>query len=123
MKVQSAVNPSKFYVRKIELGVAHVKLRNNIAEVVDEEDNINYVFDEVEVQISDRGNLEDYITTNFDSLFKMGIDEEIKIKEPTDKEKIKDLENALLELTTIQTMKDLENEQAILELTLMIGGK
>lgn len=105
MKVQSSVNPSKFYVRKIELGVAHVKLRNNIAEVVDEEDNINYVFDEVEVQISDRGNLEDYITTNFDSLFKMGIDEEIKIKEPTDKEKIKDLENALLELT------------------LMIGGK
>lgn len=117
MKVQSAVNPSKFYVRKIELGVAHVKLRDNIVEVTDDEDNIGYEFDEVEVEISDRGNLEDYISDNFISLFELGLVNEKKLKEPSDKEKIVELEKALIEMSNIQAMTDL----AMMELSMMIG--
>lgn len=45
-----------------------------------------------------------------------------KTEEDIQQQKIQELENALLEMPTLQAIKDLENEQAIMELTMMIGG-
>lgn len=45
-----------------------------------------------------------------------------KTEEELQKHKIQELENALLEISTLQAIKDIENEQAIMELTMMIGG-
>jgi Cft2 family RNA processing exonuclease len=48
-----------------------VKLRKNIVEV-QFDDDIQYQFDEVEVYLQSRENLEQYIVDNFDALFYQG---------------------------------------------------
>ncbi|OLS02874.1 hypothetical protein [Tissierella creatinophila] len=45
-----------------------------------------------------------------------------KAPEEIQQQKIQELENALLEMSTLQAIKDAENEQAIMELTNLIGG-
>lgn len=106
MKVNSTVNPSKFYIRKVNLGVAYVRLRKNVVEDLDEEDNTIFDYDEVEVGISDRSNLNQFIEDNFEVLFEMGLQEENKPKPLSIDEKINKLEveNAEMEMEIMLTI-------------------
>ncbi len=45
-----------------------------------------------------------------------------KTQEEIQQKKISQLESALLEMTTLNAIQQAQNEQAILELTMMIGG-
>lgn len=101
MKVQSSIYPEKILVRKIELGDAYIKLRNNIVEKEVENEGVVdtiYEFDEVEVKIANRPNLIQYIENNFSSLFEKGIQEEVQFKHPTTEERLETLELAILEM-------------------------
>lgn len=121
MKVNSSVRPNKFYIRKRELGEVFIKLRKNIEEVEEEIDSGEvetiYNYDEVEVKIVDRGNLEEYINNNFEPLFKLGIRNKSK-KEISDAEKIEELEETLMEMSILQA----NTEMALMELTSIIEG-
>lgn len=101
MKVQSSIYPENIWVRKIELGDAYIKLRNNIVEKEVENEGVIdtiYEFDEVEVKIANRPNLIQYIENNFSSLFEKGIQEEAQFKHPTTEERLEALELAILEM-------------------------
>ena len=71
MIVQSTINPDPFWVRYVRFGSAGIRLRKNITQSTNNGDII-FAYDEVEVTIPVQPNLEDYITANFDSLYKQG---------------------------------------------------
>ena len=80
MIVEGSVVPAKVKIKKVERGMANVILRRNIEEkelVNEEGDNdIVYQYEEVEVELVNRINLEEYIEDNFDVLFEAGLDKE-----------------------------------------------
>lgn len=99
MKVQSAIYPERYWIRKIELGDVFIKLRKNINEIKSTFENQVYViyeYDEVEIKIVNRPSIEDYIENNLDDLFNKGLKEENKPKEPTNEDRIQQLEDAIL---------------------------
>ena len=71
--------PDTIWVREVENGIRHITLRQNFTEstVVNMGvSEISYTFNETNVFISDRDNIEDFITNNFDNLFSQGITNE-----------------------------------------------
>lgn len=64
--------PDVIWVRESDNGIRHVTLRRNfIEETIAEE--IQFRFDETDVYIPDRDNIQNYIETNFDALFEQGL--------------------------------------------------
>jgi hypothetical protein len=72
MKVQSHLQPDSYKVRKIENDTAFVLFRENITEnqTTDDEGNTEtqYVYDEYELQVTNRTNLDSFIQNNLASL-------------------------------------------------------
>ncbi len=105
MKAQSSVIPNDFWIRKRELGQAHIILRKNIETKQREEDegtSTYYEYDEVETAISDRRDLADYVDTNFDALFDLGVTQSAIPKPMTDKERIEELEEIVADMIAEQ---------------------
>lgn len=108
MRVQSTVRPSDFFIRKSHLGNVHLILRKNITELVtevegDEEDiQVIFNYDEVEVVISNRENLTEYVLDNFDSLYDLGVEQEKKKKN----EEIDEVTGLKQELDLVKTVLD-----------------
>lgn len=82
-------------MRKIEQGVARVRLTRSVKRLEEDGETI-YEYEEAEVNLVDRPNLEEYITENFDALFEDGLIKERTPDEPTNKERIDAIEDALL---------------------------
>lgn len=100
MKVQSKIRPSDYWIRKIELNNAIIRLRKNIIEKTVENEGVQeniFEYDEVEVIIPNRRNLETYIVENFDALFLMG-ENQIIVEEKSLEQKVNELETLVLEL-------------------------
>lgn len=100
MKVQSKIRPSDYWIRKIELNNAIIRLRKNIIEKTVENEGVQeniFEYDEVEVIIPNRRNLETYIVENFDALFLMG-EKQIIVEEKSLEQRINELETLVLEL-------------------------
>ena len=71
-KVTSSVIPEQYWIRKQTDKEVFVKLRKNIEEKTREDEqgiSTYYEYDEVEVIVKKRQDIETYITTNFDALF------------------------------------------------------
>lgn len=101
MKSQSNLIQDKIWVREIENGIRHITLRNNFQEKTVqhmEETKKIYEYDETNIYIIDRENIEDYVNVNFDVLFEQGLLQENKPNEPTIEDRIASLENAIVEV-------------------------
>jgi len=79
MRSQSKDIPATFRIKNIILDVATIRLVKNIEPYEDEETS-GYRYDEVDLKLQDRPNLEDYITDNFEALYAQGEKEEMKPK-------------------------------------------
>lgn len=100
MKVQSKIRPNDYWIRKIELNNAIIRLRRNIEEKTIEHEGVQesiFEYDEVEITIPNRINLETYIVEHFDELFEMGEDQ-IVVEEKSIEQRVNDLETLILEL-------------------------
>lgn len=100
MKVQSKIRPNDYWIRKIELNNAIIRLRRNIEEKTIEHEGVQesiFEYDEVEITIPNRINLETYIVEHFDELFEMG-EVQIVVEEKSIEQRVNDLETLILEL-------------------------
>lgn len=100
MKVQSRIRPNDYWIRKIELNNAIIRLRRNIEEKTIEHEGVQesiFEYDEVEITIPNRINLEAYIVEHFDELFEMG-ENQIVVEEKSIEQRVNDLETLILEL-------------------------
>ena len=63
-------------MKQIANNTATVRLTNNITEEIKKSQNdevtTHYVYDEIEIEIADRPNLEQYVNNHFDELFIIG---------------------------------------------------
>ena len=86
MKSQSNIIQPTIWVRELKNGIRHITLRKNFNQITIQNNNsINndtndittetqYEYDETDIYISDRDNIEDYINANFDILFNKSLD-------------------------------------------------
>ena len=85
MLVEGSVVPAKVKIKKVKRGMANVVLRRSIEEKELEgeggENDIVYQYEEVEVELANRVNLEDYIEENFDMIFEAGLEKEDEFEE------------------------------------------
>ena len=101
MKAQSSVTPDDFWIRRRDNGNAYIILRKNVETKQREEDeglSTYFEYDEVEVTISDRRNLADYVDANFDALFDLGVEQASQPKPLSDKERIEELEQIVADM-------------------------
>lgn len=102
MKGQCSFIPKSVWIREIDNGMRHVTLRRSFTQnnKADTEGNTfdNYDYEETNIYIVDRDNIEDYINSNFDILFEQGLINEKKLSEPTTDERIFSLEKAMNDL-------------------------
>jgi hypothetical protein len=71
--------PDTIWIREVENGIRHITLRQNFVESTAINMGVSetqYTFEETNVFIPDRDNIEDFITNNFDDLFNQGITNE-----------------------------------------------
>lgn len=93
MIVQGSASPQKIWTRYIdENNNVVIRLTRNIIEknVTDEITNDvrkEYEYEEVEISISNRDNLEEYINANFDAIFEKGLSDLILQKQIEEKDK------------------------------------
>lgn len=90
MKSQSNYIPDVVWVREETNGIRHITLRRNFTEIADE-DNTMYEYDEVEIYLVDRENIEEYVGNNFDTLFVAGLSNEVSEPRVTTEEKLEEL--------------------------------
>jgi predicted transcriptional regulator len=68
-KVYSGIKPDKYLIRKTDDDSHYVKLRQNIKEITNEETNSKaYQYEELEVIIPKKKNIDEYIQNNFEAL-------------------------------------------------------
>lgn len=105
MLVEGSVYPPKIQIVNYKKGNAIVKLRRNITEKeIENEDgstDIIYEYEETEIILVNRNNLEGYIEDNFDIIFEAGLKNENEDEE-TIEERIEELEQKLEELKAEQ---------------------
>jgi len=73
---QCSFMPDTVWLREVENGVRHVTLRRNFTEEIilhEELEEKQYTFEEVDVFIPDRENIQEFITQNFGNLFDLGL--------------------------------------------------
>lgn len=69
MKANRKEQPQTIQTSKIgSKGMVKVWLRENIEQITNSEDETSYQYDEYALEIRDRPNLEQYLTSNFDTL-------------------------------------------------------
>ena len=102
MQVTSHKNPQKVELRQEQGKVREYFLRDNITEeqVENEQGDLitQYKYDEVRVKLVNRANIEDYINNNFYLLFEQGQLEEQTPSNPSQDERISELEDTILNL-------------------------
>ena len=101
MNAQSSVVPDDFWIRRRGDGKACIVLRKNVEVNQREEDegtSTYYEYDEVEVVISDRKGLANYVDGNFDALFDMGVDRASMPEPLDDKGRIAELEQIVADM-------------------------
>jgi hypothetical protein len=73
--------PDAIWVREVENGVRRVTLRKNFIEKdtanMDGSTEKQYQYDETDICIPDRDNIEDYVNANLDALFTQGIQQTV----------------------------------------------
>ena len=81
MIAYSSIKPAPIWIREVENGVRHVTLRRNFTQsTITNTDGIaetQFQFEETDLFIQDRDNIESYINTNFDTLFTQGAQQAI----------------------------------------------
>ena len=101
MKAESNIKPNQIKIKGKNGGMCKVLLRKNVSEkTIENEDGSTdtlYEYDEVIVELAERNNLENYISNNFDMIYQAGLDKENTPPEPTEKERIEALEEAVIE--------------------------
>lgn len=80
MTAYSSIKVDSVWIREVENGMRHVTLRKDFEEIEvskDEDGPVEkqYKFEETDIYIVDRDNVEDYINSNFDFLFSHGVQE------------------------------------------------
>jgi len=97
--------PDTIWVRGTENGLRHITLRRDFTEetiIRQEGEETQYKFEETDVFIPDRDNIEDFVTNNFGNLFDQGLLNENAPVKKTDTEintdRIEATENALMGL-------------------------
>ena len=97
MLVQGSVYPPKIQIINYQRGNAIVKLRRNIKEkeIKNEDGSTDtlYEYEETEIIIGNRGNIEEYIEKNFDALFEMGLKQAKEVELSID-DRVQNLEKA-----------------------------
>ena len=76
MTSQCGFSPDVVWIREEANGIRHITLRRNIVQQTVTQDGIQetvYTFEETDVFIPDRDNIQDYVNANFDSLFTLGL--------------------------------------------------
>jgi hypothetical protein len=73
MKVQSIINPDQIWIRYIENGIAIVRIRRDITSSVKNNQTI-FEYEEIEIEVIDRDNLNSHIIDNFDSFFNIELE-------------------------------------------------
>jgi hypothetical protein len=98
MKSQSNILQPTIWIRGLDNGIRHVTLRRNFEESTStrEDEDIQYVFEETNVYVADRDNLEDYIESNFEILFEQGLINELKPTPPSLEDRLQAIENTIL---------------------------
>ena len=71
MKSQATNEPLQVRIKNITDNVATIRLTKNV-EPYETEDSSGYIYDEVEIKLNNRVNLEAYIEKNFDALYAKG---------------------------------------------------
>lgn len=104
MQVRSHKEPQKIELRQNNGKVKEYFLRSNITteQTEQEEETVTmYVYDEVKVKLVDRNNLETFIKDNFSLLFEQGQLEESIPDNPSQDERISELEDTILSLLEV----------------------
>lgn len=78
--------PEEIWIRELENGIRHITLRRNFIEKTVNNNNIEetqYKFEEIDIYIADRDNIEKYVNDNFDLFFDKDLEvvKQKKIKE------------------------------------------
>lgn len=77
MKSQAIDLPLKIRIKNIISDIATIRLTKNVQPFTHEESS-GYNYDEVEIKVQNRENLESYIANNFEQLYAQGEKEEMK---------------------------------------------
>lgn len=89
MKSQSNIMQDKIWVRGVENGIRHITLRRNFIEKIVNHIEIQekiYEYEETNIYIINRENIEDYVESNFNVLFEQGLLDENATKPLTELE-------------------------------------
>lgn len=76
MKAQCNYIPDSIWIKEVENGIRHVTLRRNFSEEINiryGENEKVYEYDESDVFIPERENIEQFINENFANLFELGL--------------------------------------------------
>lgn len=98
MTIQSGTKPNNYKIRKKENTYAYILLRDNVTETVNEEGDTLYNYEEYEIVIADRNNLENYIEKNLVTLLSKAKTKYLKNKK---QQKYKEIEQERLKRTKI----------------------
>ena len=111
MKVTGSARPESLWIRYTENGNVVMRLRKNIIQ----NDN-HWTYDEVEVSLSERDHIKEYVYAHFEEVFQMGLLLENQPKELTEIEKIK----ADNEKTKLNIARN--NAEMFETILMMLGG-
>lgn len=104
MKSQCNYIPDKIWIREGIDGLRHITLRRNFVEIT-ANDETQYEYEETNIYIVDRYNIEEYVINNFDELFSNGLANENASAPQTTDEKLEELAtNANDALTAIMLL-------------------
>lgn len=76
MIAQCSYIPEAIWIREITNGIRHITLRRNFTEEIETREGIDektYTFEETDVYIPDRENIEQFTNENFGNLFDLGL--------------------------------------------------
>lgn len=86
MKAESNIKQNNVWIKEVKDNTATIVLRSNFVESQLEEGETRFTYDEVEIQLGDRDNLDEYVNQHFEALFEMGMQREFEETLPTTKD-------------------------------------
>ena len=90
--------PDTIWIREVENGLRHVTLRRDATEetiIRQEGEETQYKFEETDIFIPDRDNIEDFVTSNFGNLFDQGLLNENATATLTQEERLSNIESVI----------------------------
>lgn len=102
MIVQGSVYPESIEVKETAGSLTKVLLNRGVIEKQIELENntgsdVVFEYEQVQVNLVERPNLKEYIESNFNLFFDLGLRNEIKPKEPTVSQRLEAMEEALMQ--------------------------